>query len=271
MKRLFLIACLILLIQLSSYSQSKYVYYFDNDINVVSNPKKAVFEGVGIFQNGLLELKVIDKKSRQLLVIEHFTDSSLQTANGLLVTFQKNGKQSEGNYLLGKQDGLWKKWNWDGQIIDSSIFDKGEKIMQTTFSYYPDGKIFILNIDSIKEGKKKIVYFDVTGNIMTPSKSPDDPDKVFTSTEIEPAFPGGPNAWSRYITTVIEKHIEQLNRKQEFGTCILRFIVRKDGSVSEIEATTMKGTRFAEIAIEAVKKGPKWFPAQQNREIRKCL
>jgi periplasmic protein TonB len=53
-------------------------------------------------------------------------------------------------------------------------------------------------------------------------------------------------------------------RKKDFGTCIVKFIVDKNGHISEVEATTMKKTRLAKVAVEAIENGPKWTPAQQN-------
>ncbi|HEU5365127.1 MAG TPA: energy transducer TonB, partial [Hanamia sp.] len=44
----------------------------------------------------------------------------------------------------------------------------------------------------------------------------------------------------------------------------VRFIVDKTGTVSDVQATTMKGSKLAEIAVNAIRKGPKWTPAQQN-------
>ena len=50
----------------------------------------------------------------------------------------------------------------------------------------------------------------------------------------------------------------------DYGTCIVKFIVDINGNVSNVEATTMKGTTLAEIAINTIRKGPKWIPAMQN-------
>jgi protein TonB len=50
----------------------------------------------------------------------------------------------------------------------------------------------------------------------------------------------------------------------DFGTCLLKFIVNSDGTVSNIQATTMNGTHLAKISIAAIKNGPKWIPATQN-------
>ena len=52
--------------------------------------------------------------------------------------------------------------------------------------------------------------------------------------------------------------------ESDYGTCIVKFIVDKTGKVSQVEATTMKGSKLAEIAVNAIRRGPNWTPAQQN-------
>lgn len=91
----------------------------------------------------------------------------------------------------------------------------------------------------------------------------DDADKIFTKVEIEASFPGGAGAWTKYVTRAIEADLDEFT-DGDYGTCIVRFIVDKTGTVSSVEATTMKGTKLAEVAVNAIRKGPKWIPAQQN-------
>lgn len=100
--------------------------------------------------------------------------------------------------------------------------------------------------------------------IEAPKVVAEDEDKVFTKVEIEASFPGGDGGWRRYVQKAIESNIDELTDAGESGTCRVRFIVSKDGSVSSVEAVTMKGTKLAEIAVNAIRKGPKWTPAQQN-------
>jgi protein TonB len=100
--------------------------------------------------------------------------------------------------------------------------------------------------------------------VEAPKKVEEDEDKVFTKVEIEASFPGGEGGWTRYVKKAIEQNIDELTESGESGTCRIRFIVSKDGSVSDVEALTMKGTKLAEVAINAIRKGPKWTPAQQN-------
>jgi protein TonB len=92
----------------------------------------------------------------------------------------------------------------------------------------------------------------------------DDDNKVFTKVEIEAQFPGGDAAWSNYVKNEITKHMDELQEEGKSGTCEVQFIVDKDGAVSEVTALTMQGSKLAEIAVNAIRRGPHWTPAQQN-------
>lgn len=87
--------------------------------------------------------------------------------------------------------------------------------------------------------------------------------KIFTKVETEASFPGGQNGWVKYITRQIQAAIDTFTNA-DYGTCVVRFIVNTDGTVSDVQATTMKGTRLATISMNAIKDGPKWIPASQN-------
>ncbi|MDP4284063.1 MAG: energy transducer TonB [Bacteroidota bacterium] len=100
--------------------------------------------------------------------------------------------------------------------------------------------------------------------VAAPVEKKEDPDKIFTKVEIEAQFPGGPQAWAKYVQRAIMRDQDELTDPNNFGTCVVKFIVDRDGVVSDVQATTMKGTKLAEIAVNAIRKGPKWTPAQQN-------
>ncbi len=92
----------------------------------------------------------------------------------------------------------------------------------------------------------------------------EDEDKVFQKVEIEASYPGGDRAWTRYIQREISRYMDELQDDGRAGTCVVQFIVDRDGNISEVEALTMKGTKLAEICVNAIRKGPKWIPAEQN-------
>ena len=95
----------------------------------------------------------------------------------------------------------------------------------------------------------------------------EDEDKIFTKVEIDASFPGGPGAWIKYVQRAILGNMDELT-ELDYGTCVVKFVVDKSGKVSNVEATTMKGSKLAEIATNIIRKGPNWVPAQQNgREV----
>jgi protein TonB len=107
----------------------------------------------------------------------------------------------------------------------------------------------------------------------------DDYDKVFQKVEIDAEFPGGTAGWTRYVTREIERNIDDLQDEGKSGTVVILFIVDKEGSVSEVRAMSCgeagvpnclgPGTKLAEIATAAIRKGPKWKPAVQNgRQVK---
>ena len=48
---------------------------------------------------------------------------------------------------------------------------------------------------------------------------------------------------------------------------VVRFIVNKDGSISDVQAETNHGYGMDSAAVALIKKGPKWEPAIQNGNI----
>ena len=99
--------------------------------------------------------------------------------------------------------------------------------------------------------------------IATPVSKKSEDDIPFGPVEIEAQFPGGAEAWQRYIRKAIMAQLNDFS-DADYGTCIVQFIVDKNGNVSDVKATTMMGTKLAEIAINAIRKGPGWTPAMQN-------
>jgi len=92
------------------------------------------------------------------------------------------------------------------------------------------------------------------------------PDKVFTKVENEPEFPGGREAWLKYITSQIKRNQAKFTNN-DYGTCLVKFVVNTDGSVTNVEDSTMKNTQLAKVAVEAIRSGPKWIPATQNNQV----
>jgi periplasmic protein TonB len=102
-----------------------------------------------------------------------------------------------------------------------------------------------------------------TGEVVAPKQVEEDYDKVFTKVENPAEFPGGPDAWRRYL----ERNLQYPDNAQENGTqgvVRVQFIVDKEGNISEVQSLNDPGDGLAEEAVRIIKKGPKWTPAEQN-------
>lgn len=88
-------------------------------------------------------------------------------------------------------------------------------------------------------------------------------DKIFTQVEIDASFQKN-GGWAGFVKTAIESNMEELVAEGKAVTCRVSFLVTKDGTVTDVKALTMKDSKLAQIAVDAIKNSPKWIPAQQN-------
>lgn len=93
-----------------------------------------------------------------------------------------------------------------------------------------------------------------------------DTDSItFDKVEVEASFPGGQAGWSKYLSENLRADIP-VKKKAKAGTyrVVVRFIVAKDGSISDVQADTKHGHGMEKEVIRVIKNGPKWIPAIQN-------
>ncbi len=93
----------------------------------------------------------------------------------------------------------------------------------------------------------------------------DDENKVFTKVEVDATYIGGESAWRRYLSNNLDAGVPGENGAAPGTyTVIVRFIVSKDGSVSDVQAETNHGSGMEQESVRAIKKSGKWTPAIQN-------
>ncbi len=168
-------------------------------------------------------------------------------------------------YVYPKED-VGVKQTSPGYLVADTI--PGKKVK--TFEQEPNnGNVIITYEDGAKETLTK-EEATARGFVLPPPKGTkviqQNSDKIFTKVENEAEFPGGKEAWIKYIIGKIKKN-QDLFTKKDFGTCVVKFIVNTDGSTSKVEATTMKDSQLASITVDAIRNGPKWIPAKNNDQV----
>ena len=88
---------------------------------------------------------------------------------------------------------------------------------------------------------------------------------VFEQVEKPAEFPGGIEAWRRYLERNLDASIPAKNGAAPGTyTVTTQFIVHEDGSLSDIKALTSHGYDMEGEVIRILKRGPRWVPAEQN-------
>lgn len=91
---------------------------------------------------------------------------------------------------------------------------------------------------------------------------------VFEKIEVEASVDR--QQWIDHLTKNLQSPIEKAARKgMKAGTYTVqvKFLVEKDGSISDVQALNDPGFGLAKAAEKVVRTGPKWKPGTQNGKV----
>lgn len=101
-------------------------------------------------------------------------------------------------------------------------------------------------------------------------------ETIFVDVQVPAAFPGGPEAWKKYLERNLNPQLPAENGAPEGRyTVLVEFVVDRDGNLSDVKALTNLGygmeTEAVRVIKQTVSKGIKWTPAEQNGIIVKAF
>lgn len=87
--------------------------------------------------------------------------------------------------------------------------------------------------------------------------------KISTHVEIKYAFPGGDSAWVRSVKESIDQSMAAGKRVKK-GTYMVsaKFIISRDGSLSDVVCESDPGFGMCEAVLRAIKRSKKWTAAE---------
>ena len=80
-----------------------------------------------------------------------------------------------------------------------------------------------------------------------------------------PEFPGGKEALMKFISENV-KYPKEAEEKGLQGRVVVRYVIEKDGSISEVEIAKSVNEYLDAEAIRVVNAMPKWIPGKQKGE-----
>jgi len=118
------------------------------------------------------------------------------------------------------------------------------------------------NTNGIEKPVNKQYISNAAAAVLTDTVPPKD-DKIFTSVEKTPEFPGGLDAFYQFLGKNIRYPAAAREHKVQ-GRVIISFIVEKDGSLSDVHVVRGIGSGADEESVRVLKLSPKWEPGLQN-------
>lgn len=109
----------------------------------------------------------------------------------------------------------------------------------------------------------------VGGKHLSPGGSNENPGegKGFVDVQVEARFPGGPDAWMKYLKANLRENIPLDNNAPQGRYAVtVSFLVSADGTISDAKAIDPPNPDYgtAAEAVRVIMRGPKWMPAIQN-------
>lgn len=108
-----------------------------------------------------------------------------------------------------------------------------------------------------------VLYFSVS---FSQENNPVDTSlRIFEKVDIEANFPGGEQAWRKYLENNLNPSIPADNGAPcGLYTVYVQFIVNKQGSISDIKALTKLGYGMEQEVVRIISKSGLWAPAMQH-------
>ena len=157
---------------------------------------------------------------------------------------------------------------------DALILFNGQEIDAKTLDSIDPGSIKwikVLKGDTAKakygdKGKNGVIeIFTKDQKTEYDDKINPDPKEVWTKVEVEASFPGGDKAWAKFLVKNLDAGILMRNKAPNGKyTVWIKFIVDKEGGLSDFKALTNHGFGMEDEALRVIKQSPKWQPALQN-------
>ena len=159
-------------------------------------------------------------------------------------------KSTYADTLFAKPVGLLTRYYENGQTEDSSYFNL-DGTFKNTYHYYKSGKLWVHYQNNIKSKKEITDAYDLNGSRID--------DFIYSK---EAGFQEGSADWKSFLAENLKTTVP-VTKGAPIGTyqVVVKFIVRKSGKLTDIEAETNLGYGMEDEVMRVIKKSPRWNPA----------
>lgn len=299
---------LILSISIFSHSYSQKIEkFYDYRWNEVTDATRARFYSVIEKKDTVWRRQDLYIREAKLQMIGYYKDADCKIEQGEFKWYYPNGYlQTIGKYINGKKNGVWMSFHENGMMSDSVFYNENGGVVGKRLGWHANGIMAdstFINPDGsgvsvywwengnpsaagrYTVGRKpqgKWQYFHSNGKLASLETYENGKliDKEYydeagvkqadtTDHDREASFPGGVSAWQKFLQKNLYFPSQYKFVNGDEAVVMVRFAVDEDGSVSEPTVTIPFHPDFDKIALDVIKRSPKWLPAiSHNRKIK---
>lgn len=153
--------------------------------------------------------------------------------------------------------------NTPPKIVQDELVKPDDEIKEV--DKLEDTKIGTINQEGIKDEGMVAPPVEKSSGVVKAPKVDEDYDHIFINVQMPASFPGGPEAWRKFLEQNLNRDLPTDNGAPPAKyTVIVTFIVSKTGDVSDVQAENDPGYGTKAEAIRVIQKSRKWVPAEQN-------
>lgn len=299
------LALLLLLLVTSAASAQKIEQYFDY-LWHKTDAATARFYSVMKKKDSVWERKDYFIHEQRLQMQGSYTDTSCKLAHGDFVFYHASGfPESKGRYVNGKREGLWLRYSPNGFMQDSTTYLHGKPI-GTSLSWHSNGYMSdsaVYNSDGSgvavswfdngsvaaagrygpdfkKTGKWQFFYRNgmvsaletYNADTITAKQYFDEKGQPLadtTSKDRVATFAGGDKAWMKFMLKQLYFPEQYKFTNADKLVVVVDATIDEEGNVTDIDVSSPLHPAFDQIAVNMMKKSPKWIPAiAHNRTVK---
>ncbi|TAD87317.1 MAG: TonB family protein [Bacteroidetes bacterium] len=184
----------------------------------------------------------------------------------VVVTGYSNKPKAEStspNVILGKASENQPLYVLNGKIITvkeaSTIISSGVESINVLKNQSANDKYG-------DKGKNGAVEIFTKQDQLTTGSQQNSYDKVFTKMEQPPAYPGGNEAWTRYLLRNL-MYPNEASALQIEGKVVLQFVVTTTGKLTDIKVVESPHISLSKEAMRLISAGGNWLPGKENNHL----
>lgn len=158
-------------------------YYLDSNLTQVSKSKAVCVEKL-YYKKPLWYAIVSYVNKPYKLFTGSYIDKATTRAEGLFNYYNGDTLIMTGKFTNGEQDSVWKKWQTNGLITDSVVFEAGNPVAVAKYSYHINNTLWRYSLEKTS-GEKITRIFDASNILVSEGRF------IGTGGEMKMYYPDG--------------------------------------------------------------------------------